>query len=236
MPSALQQTKRKSRRNRGSRGRDEQAVGKFAGDAYSLAKRAVAGVRSITRLINIETKNFWQMFTATPGTTTTTVYLSAIAQGLTNSSRVGNSIKMQKIYFKLWATTNTASTVDVPVRILLVRDVECQGTVPTPTDILEDTSTMQNFLLSDKDYTNSSRFSVLADYLFVMPGSAAGYTIPSTQFFEYSQPHSGHLKFRGTDSTVSSAAEGAIFVVYGSSAASNPPTVYMMFSLHYTDD
>jgi len=227
--------KRKSTRRRGRGDRTQQDVSRFAGDAYSLAKRAVSGVKSVMRLINIEKKQFYYNFNGSYTSTPSIVYMSAVSQGLTVSSRVGNSLRLQHVCFRVWSSYNGAQVADSICRIMLVRDAECQGAAPVAGDILEDVSSTFVSCISDHDYINSDRFSILGDFIFCMPGSAT-LSLPSANIHEIVTPHNGHIKFRGTDATVSSAAEGSIFAVFMGNQASNAPTFSCYFSIWYTDD
>jgi len=227
--------RRKSRKNRKRGDRTQQDVSRFAGDAYSLAKRAVSGVKSVMRLINIEKKQFYYNFNGSYASTPSIVYMSAVTQGITMSARIGNSLRLQHICFRVWSSYNGSQAADSICRLMLVRDSECQGTNPSAGDILEDVSSTFVQCISDHDYVNSDRFSILCDYIFVMPGSGT-MTLPTANIHELVVPHNGHIKYRGTDATVGSGAEGSIFALFMGNQASNAPSFSCYFSIWYTDD
>jgi hypothetical protein len=225
----------KSRRSRGRKTPSDQvAVSRFAGDAYSLATRAISGVKKIARLINIETKVYTQYFSFTPSSTPTVVYLSALTQGVTNGVRIGNSFRLQRLYWRYFISSNPAATTDAQCRVMIIRDNECQGAIPTPDDVLVDVSTGANATLSPVDINNAKRFAVLQDEVHILGGTTfqtTGSIIHTT-----TMAHDGHIKYRGTDATPGSAAEGSIFFLTCSPFASNLPSGVFYFTLWYTDD
>jgi len=203
-------------------------VSKFAGDAYSLASRAVAGVNAIRRLINIETK-FVDFSAVTSVTNTSTaIYASALAQGVDVSNRVGDSIRLQGLEYS-FRISGDASFVGLSyVRLLIVRDNENSGSTPAVTDLLvsQSSTSLQNWL-------TRSRFNVLLDEV-VGFYSAIG---PMIEFRRGTIGQHGHVKYRGTSASVASAAEGSIFILaFSNATVGTPPAMEYSFRVMYTDD
>jgi len=91
MAPTIRKTKTRRSGRRGSS--QEQAVGKYFGDAWSLAKRTATGLNEIRKLINVEEKVIQTDNASATFNTTGTVYsLSTVVQGTDYDERVGNSI------------------------------------------------------------------------------------------------------------------------------------------------
>jgi hypothetical protein len=224
----------KRRRKQSRKGDPTQAaVGKFAGDAYSLGKRALQGVNTLRKLINIETKYFNLTATVNPTQTPNVIYVSAVTQGVTATTRLGNSFRLQGMSLDMWVSKHASSTANDAIRVILFRDLECQGTSPAIEAVLEDASSPYPAVLSPPDYVNATRYSILLDERIHL---SADTSLPSVQTYHYSIPHNGHIKYRGQDATLSSAAEGAIFMIIVCMVNTNTPTVIPYFRMLYTDD
>jgi len=205
-------------------------VAKFAGDAYSLATRAVKGVNHVLKLINIETKYYetWAsalQFSNAAGYT----YLSGLTQGTDISNRVGDSVKLQQLDFNFSLNVTVGSTTQGFMRIVLFRDLENQGATPSGAGPLS--SSGGSFWLAPPDYINRNRYSILYDEAVLqLPPTYDGVCK------RVSIPHNGHVKYRGTGSTSASAAEGAIFLMIWASNTSNLPSIDYWFRMTFTDD
>jgi hypothetical protein len=221
-------TKRRNpTRNSGGTQRD---VEKFAGDAYSLASRAVKGLNEIRKLINIETKVLdLDISTQAISTTPTVTYASGISQGTDIGNRVGDSIKVQHLEFCGRLAINSSATFSA-VRVLLVRDMENAGSAPAATDILETVSGTVTSR-SPLNYLNKKRFSVLYDNYSVLD-IASAYTQP----VRMTMPLDRHIAYRGTGATAASAAEGSLWWLFVSDEATNTPTISVYTQVWYTDD
>jgi len=222
-------SRRKQRRGPKS-DRTQQSVEKFAGDAYSLASRAVRGLNEIRKYINIETKVLdFDIPTQAVSTTATVTYSSGIAQGTDIGGRVGDSIKVQHLEFLGRVVINSAATFSC-IRILLVRDMANAGAAPAASDILETVSgSVTN--RSPLNYINRKRFSVLYDN-FLTLDVATAYSQP----IRATIPMEKHINFRGTGSTVGSAAEGSLFWLFVSDEATNTPNISVYTQMLFTDD
>ena len=123
--------RRRPRRNAGD------SVGRYFGDAWSLAKRTAVGLNEIRKLINIEEKILETTGSSLIFDTTGIIQpISRIAQGLDYTNRVGDSIKMQHIEVRGRIFKHATATSSV-MRIMLVRDLDGAGTIPTTGDILQ---------------------------------------------------------------------------------------------------
>jgi hypothetical protein len=204
----------------------QQSVEKFAGDAYSLARRAVSGLDQIRRLINIETKSFLLYTTSNPSTTTSVEYASGILQGTDQGQRVGNSIKLHDITITGSLYFNSSSNQTF-VRLLLIRDMENSGSLPTAAQIFETTGNPYSPL----NFTNSKRFSVLVDnFMTVDP------TSNRSLIFRENVSLERHVSYRTSVATIGGAAEGTLYWVSLSNEATNTPSLTTYLQFTYTDD
>lgn len=98
-----------------------------------------------------------------------------IAQGVTESQRVGRKIRIKKIMWRgKWdlPTTTTVSQTSDTIRVILYLDKQCNGATAAVTDVLESAS-----INAFRNLANSGRFSILWDrYVTVVCPSGAGST------------------------------------------------------------
>lgn len=208
------------------------AVGQYASDAWSLAKRTAVGLNEIRKLINIETKFVDKAQTSTAISTTATVFaISQTAQGLDVSNRVGDSIKLQHITVRGRVNVSTAASNSL-VRIMVIRDLDGYGTAPVSADILQDSATVSS-CLSPINYLNRERFSVLYDELVELQGIVQG---TAGMPFYFDSAHAGHVLYLGTTATAASNGKGSLYVVALSDEATNTPSIAFYSRVTYTDD
>ncbi len=220
--------KRGARKGRGPGSRSKpDAVGQYASDAWSLAKRTAYGLNEIRKLINIETKVLQTSNTGAIDNAGTVSTISSIAQGLDYNNRVGDSIKLQRIEFRFRALMGTTGT-KTTLRVMLVRDLDGYGTKPGVSDILESVD-----VLSPKKYLNADRFSVLVDETLSLSSVSNTNTADS-----FVLPHEGHIKYLGTTAADASNGKGTLYILWLSneSSGTNSPTVYFYTRLYFTDD
>lgn len=219
----IKSAKTKHRRRQAKTSGD--SVGKYASDAWSLAKRTAYGLNEIRKLINIETKIAEATGTSAIDTSGAVTSMSLIAQGLDYQNRVGDSIKLQRIEFRVrWSVGTGAATF---IRTMLVRDLDNYGTKPTLGDVLQTVS-----VLSPKDYLNADRFSILYDELGCLNQSDSN----SVSTFEMA--HEGHIKYLGTTAADASNGKGALYMMFLSNEAAGvtAPTVVLHTRIYFTDD
>ncbi len=205
-----------------------QGVERFAGDAYSLGVRALAGVRKLASMINIEYKYF-SKYTNTNITSSPVISCqSLVPQGVAQGNRVGESIKLQSISFQYVVNLISASTINNLIRIMLVRDLENPGADFVSTDLFTLPTTAY---ISDLVMANSERFTVLYDKTVVL-----SYINKDSLIDSFTRPMQSHIKYRGSATSSTSNAEGALYLVVASNAGSNYPTIESNLSFTYTDD
>jgi hypothetical protein len=228
-----QKGKRSKKRVSRSRTSGNQAqVAKFAGDAYSVGERAFRGVQHILKLINIETKFFdFSLGSTTVTTASNIVNISPIPQGTDVSNRLGDSIKLQGLN-TLLSITPQPLTPFCFVRLLMVRDNEPRGSVPTYPDILL-TAFGPLQVMQYNYFTYQKRFSILYDEVFALNPASLIYTGVSKTVHT---PHNGHIKWEGSGVVGSSLGEGQVYLLYCTTAAANGPVLDWITRFSYTDD
>ncbi len=216
----------RQRRRRG-RSNPVDSVGKYASDAWSLAKRTAYGLNEIRKLINVETKFFDVNSSVSADSSGTVISLSTLAQGLDVSNRIGDSIKLQDIFVNLFYTIGTTATKTV-LRAVVFRDLDGYGTSPTVANVLTG-----GVYLAPPQFLNKDRFSILYDEFVTMQSvnDTDGVTI-------FHMPHEGHIKYFNTTAASTSNGKGSLYLllISNESAGTNSPTVNYSTRITYTDD
>lgn len=218
--------------NRSKRDGNREEVSRYAGDAYDLAKRTWSGLNAVRRLINIEEKFNDTGVTQSPDQNGVLTCLTQLAQGTTVNTRVGNSVKVQHLECTGRVVVNAAVTTFSLCRVVVLRDMEGQGTAPTGADVFETLGTSsapRQFF----DWGNRKRFAVLYDELIALTPLTGGNSIAT---FHYSVQLEKHTLYRGTTAAAASDGEGSIYLCCVSDEATNTPSVNCNARIVYTDD
>lgn len=162
-------------------------------------------------------------------------YLCPIAQGDADIDREGNSIKVQTFELRGAVFRNVAAsaTTNETVRIMVVRDLQNQGAIITGGDVLETVSTSlapYQFI----DFINGSdqnkRFSIVYDEIVCLDNAH------QVRILDFRSNHDCHVFFRGQTNSVSSAGNGAYFLVVFCNTSTNTPTLDVATRIRYTDN
>ncbi len=206
-------------------------VGRYAEDAWSLAKRTAQGLNAIRRMINTETKFLDVIISGTTDYTGGLTSMSQMAQGLTNITRVGNSIRLHHI--SLRGVIIDGSTAGTTVRIIIFRDLEATGSNNTATlaTLLQTTGTV-NAVNSPFNRLYLDRYSILYDET-VSTSAAGDFESP----ISFDSAHQGHVKYLGTAADAASDGQGTVYVAYISNRVTSAlPTVNLYTRIMFTDD
>ncbi len=227
--NAMTRSVQKSRNKRNTRrNTSATAVGEFASDAWSLAKRTAYGLNEIRKLINIETKILptTGTFSAGMDTTGTVFCLTRIAQGLDYTNRIGDSIKLQRLEFR-YRVSMTSTAARTFGRVILLRDLDGYGTAPGVTDVLETAS-----VLAPKRYLNSERFSILYDELLALSQNGDSCSVGVVDM-----THEGHVKYLGTTAAAASDGKGSIYcLIISNETTTTIPSFTYDSRIYFTDD
>lgn len=221
-------SRRSSRRGKQS---SEQAVGKYFGDAWSLAKRTASGLNEIRRLINVEEKVLQTDNASASFDTTGTVYsLTTIAQGTDYDERIGNSIKLISLEINARIFMNTSSGQTV-YRFIVFRDLDGYGTAPTTSDLLDGGIGTSTAPMSFVDFLRRKRFSILFDERGTLsPQGERGV------YVSVHMEHDGHVLYLGTTAAAASNGKGSIYLAVLSDETTNAPTIAFQSRVIFTDD
>lgn len=230
--NAIIMKNKRTRARSAQKSKQSDAVGQYASDAWSLAKRTAVGLNEIRKLINIETKflDVNQVSTAI-NTTGGMIPISEIAQGLTSANRVGDSIRIQHIEIRGRVNANPAAGNSL-TRVMVVRDLDGYGTAPAPSNVLEVTGSV-GAPLSPEKYNQRERFAILYDELVVTNGTTQGM---SSVPFTFMSAHSGHILYLGTTAAPASDGKGSLYVVAVSDEATNGTSLAFYSRITFTDD
>jgi hypothetical protein len=218
--------RRSRRQNNGG-----EAVSKYFGDAWSLAKRTAYGLNEIRKLINIETKIAETISGSTAFSASGVIVpISQISQGTDYiNNRIGNSIKLQKIEVRGRVYKNATATQSV-MRVVMFRDLDGYGTTPLIGDVLQNVSGV-SAPLTPFDFNNRQRFSILMDELLTLNSTGE-----SSSVFQLDLTHEGHILYLGATAAAASDGKGSLYMLFISDEAVNTPTFNFYSRLYYTDD
>jgi len=210
----------------------KEAVAAYAGDAYDLARRTWRGLNEIRKFINIEEKYLDTSVSLSPDTSGGVACITQLGQGTTVNTRVGNSLRVQRLEVRGRVAVNSSVTTYSMVRILVFRDMEGQGTAPVVSDVLEATGS-SSAPRQPYDWLNRKRFSILYDMLIPVTATSGGMSVRE---FVYVTELAKHVLYRGTTASASSDGEGSIYVAAVSDEATNAPSVVATTRITFTDD
>jgi len=116
----------------------------------------------------------------TNGVAPTQAISNTIVQGLGGQDRIGNSIKVTHLDFKIhYVPDNNGTTSgNHRIRLILFWDRETTGTTPSHTDVIETIKfgdTADTRLLANLNPSNYGRFQILKDEVFTITPMATGY-------------------------------------------------------------
>jgi hypothetical protein len=228
MPNEI--VKRRPKRKSGRRDNTQQAVSKYAGDAYSLARRTFNGLNAIRKLINIEIKHFDSYGTVSFTDSSTTVLIANIPQGITQQTRVGDSVRLQSVELRMYVQASGSSIKNDVCRAVIVRDNAATGSAFTSADLWE-VATANYETVSPYKFSNTDRFSIVWDEMFNLDATSL-----VSKVFYVKIPHNGHMKYVGAGGSISDAGNGVLYLVCVGNKSSFAPAAYFFTRILYTDD
>lgn len=196
----------------------------------STANKALSLARKVADMVNVEYKHFDQVVNAVqPDYNGTLVTLNNMAQGTTDATRIGDSIKVQNVIIRGQVVNNATSNQLNRTRIMLIWDEQNQ--ISSITDLLESTGSVF-VMYSPKNYDKRFRSIVLYDQVF----STATFTGSQAFFrdFEINLPINKHTQFSAGTTTINTGALKLVLISSG--ITSNLPSVDGYVRVTYTDD
>lgn len=214
----------RSRRRYGRRYRRYRSRAKPQQGVWGIAKKAAWNIAKY--YLNPEKKVIDVAETqTTPGTSGTVVLLSGIAQGDDITNRNGRSIRCTSLLFRAAININ-ASAVNTWVRYILFTDKATAGSAPAVTDVLKEAK-----ITAPLNASNAPRFHIFRDRVYALDGVGLK-NVHMEEFIKYRE----HIKYIGTDATITSAGVGTIYVLMLSSEAINTPMVSWSSRIRFLDN
>lgn len=217
-----------------------------AGPSGGFISDATAAVRAVQRLqpyalmafkgaaslVNAEFKHADVSTSSTVSTTPVLSFLTGIAQGDSNITRDGNSVKIMGLWGDVRISMN-ASATQTSTRTLIVCDTRNQGATPTASDIFDTSNTSGQGLVNID--TEPNRFVILFDR-YDTQVLASETRLIHFRFDVTDAVRNMHLLWSGTGATVTSAKGPVIYLVQMSSEATNTPTYHLDTRLLFVDN
>lgn len=216
--------KKSTRYNKTSYGSGGMAT---AAKAIAMAGSALAIAQGIKRLINVEYKRFARNLTDVNSIPAGTIEcMTAIGEGNDNDERNGRSIKAVKYNFRYRVTFNEGDDPTQYVRMMVVQDMQGDGTAPVPAEVLEEIDVI-GYINQD----NTDRFKVLYDKTHVLTAQIGGVCVKKNIEMETK------IEYIGSTTGATSQGSGQIYTLHlGTQASEFYPTVNIEGILRYIDN
>lgn len=226
----------RGRRQWGKRRRYKRTRGYLGGigKAISIAGSALAVAKGVKSLMNVEFKNQTvddQFVDYDILSTGTIVYLTPVAQGITEITRNGNSIRAKSMDLKGYVTYDSGGDDQQGVRLIMFIDYNYDGgntpTVSGDAESVLDNSNIQSF----RDLSNTDRFRVIYDKTFFVDGEH------QTRQVKIHKELNHKVEYVGTNSSAASGGGGSIWMLLiGTQLVANYPTLNADYRFRYIDN
>lgn len=147
---------------------------RFSTKKKSVLKKKVD--KEIKKFVHPEMKYFDTGNSTVYSNSGAVIQLSDIAQGLTNSTRIGDSVTIKHLTFKWYVQGNSQNPCNA-ARLILFVDKYNQGTDPTPGDVLQTVGSVQA-IVSAANINHLPRYRIIYDKLVNLEQQAT-YANPS---------------------------------------------------------
>lgn len=188
--------------------------------ALRLAKYAV-------KMMNVEFKNVDTSFSSSVDSSGTIQNIMSISQGDSNSQRDGRSVKFVSIALKGRMEINT-SAVTTNVRVLLVRQLNMNQTLPTVLDVLQ-TSTINSL----RNLDNTDNVKVLYDKRWNLDPNSYNQKLFSINRKLNIRPQ---YAIGNTGGGLTALERNGIYLLLLTSEAANTPTIAFESRLRFIDN
>lgn len=188
--------------------------------AYGIAMKAIRD----NEKQEVELKRIYDELTLPPAITTSGLItnLCQPPQGDGNGERVGDKISMKKLLMRLSLIHQDSTNV---VRVMVVKWFEVGS--PGVTSILQATSLNQNQPYAPINWNNRHQFRVLYDNLFATSTNTNAVLVEKIYL-----KNLGPQQFQ-LGSTI--PEQGSLYLLVVSDSPSSGPTMYLSWSISYTD-
>ena len=155
--------------------------------------------------------------------------ISLLAQGLTVSSREGESIRVHGIEARFGASADPTATRNY-LRTIVFADMETRGAAPAAADVLENTGNGNSYA-SPWNHLGGPRFNILYD-----SGPMAVSTAAGPKAWEVMIPYNEHVHYNGAGGTIASSYEGSLYVLQIADVTALGPSCTLYTRVHYADN
>lgn len=174
-----------------------------------------------------ELKDITTTFTADPNTTGTVQNLTAIAQGLTDATRIGNVVTLKKILLSGTVSIH-ASAAHSEVRMVIVQAITGTTSQPVITDLWSSVNFFVNNGLQTINSQLSREFRIIWDRHIVVSSN-------TNQIFAFKLQKRLNHKVVFTGAGATDEGIGHFYLFMGSNEATNDPDVSAAVTLQYAD-
>lgn len=188
-------------------------------NALSLAKRNRAEILRGREMHYNESA----IQTETTATAGEIFYVSGVAVGDQVDDRTGNKISNKEHIVNIWFEGDIASRM---VRLILFRDMQCQGALPAVTDVLSAAN-----IHSQLNWANRARFSILRDRYVMLPATLNDYESHKMVKFRTKRPM--NIEYITDAEAVTGAGKGNVFLLVISLVAGTADKLRYVYTIKF---
>ncbi len=206
----------------------ERQLARMAKGSARVQKRSAMAIAKKNRreLASLEDMGYNESSTEVAITTATVglcYYLSGIAQGDVVDQRQGNKVSTREYNCFVRFVVDIASR---QVRLILFRDMQCQGAVPAVSDVLSTANIAYSY-----NWNNRARFSILSDRMIHLAGMAND--VEAYRYVKFRVKRRMNLEFITASEAVTGAGKGAIFLLVLSAVNGTANGCRLFYSVKY---
>lgn len=180
---------------------------KFRARPYTIKERSALKIakqnrRKINQITELHHSDM-NLDLTTMSTAGEVIYLSPITQGDEVEHRSGNKVTTKFVKFTFWNTGDIASKM---VRMIIFRDMQCQGALPGVTDVLTSADIRAYY-----NWNNRARFRILRDRTYNLTTTDAD--VEARKLVTYTSRKNMAIEFITTAGAIAAAGKGSIFVL-----------------------
>lgn len=218
-----------------------------ASKAVNIASRALTVAKGVASLINTEKKYFDTIAVSSGLNTSVAIQaLTAIPQGVTGTTRVGNEVKATSLLLRYFLKWNSTTVVGQRARIMLVRDLSegVLGSSVTINNILQYSSTAQQLMESPLNMDYGKRFQMLFDHVYCQNTQVGGvykdfyynFAPLTKQTNKVSRKTNPHIRWYGVNGTDYDFGHVYMIVIGDQPSGSFTSTIEYMSRLRFIDN
>jgi len=191
------------------------AYRQFRRNPMAKAEQALRIANATKRLLNVEKKHNDVAATQNPTSSSwLATLLNGVAQGDSNESRDGSSVKMLSLYIKGYVNINSSTSRSI-VRLVVIHDKVPDGVAPNASEVFDanDVNAMYN-----TEYMGT-KYTILCDKTYSVSDGGN-----NNRPFKIYKKLNNKIRFSGTGSAITDISQGALWLYVISDEATNTPT------------